>query len=105
MLEIPNETIQDEEISVATTSTAQLVTRKRGCAKDYLAVQNFPSFEDAINFVKEEKIWSVTKRTQTTHYYRCNLQPARKKPPCSASVCITKHEDNNKATLFRTIGT
>ena len=55
MLEIPNETIQDEEISVATTPTAQLVTRKRGCAKDYLAVQNFPSFEDAINFVKEEK--------------------------------------------------
>ena len=99
MIEVPNTTVSTPDSGQSAVNSK----RMRGSSRNYYFSKVFDSLEEAIKDVQDEKVWSIKNRKPNTIYYRCNLQPARKKPACSAAVCIRKHTTNNKASIFRTM--
>ena len=92
MIEVPNITSTTAETSASSTTAKPT----RGASKSYYCTAVCDNLDDALQLVKEEKIWTVKSKVPSAIYYRCNLQKKRAKPQCSASVCIKKHSNSNK---------
>ena len=83
---------------ISTEETYASTSKKRGEAIRYYR----EDLEEAVNLIKEEKIWTVKNKTINKIYYRCNLQSKRSKPSCSATIYIHNHKNSNKVSIYRT---
>ena len=87
---------------ISTEETYASTSKKRGEAIRYDRTNSCEDLEEAVNLIKEEKIWTVKNKTINKIYYRCNLQSKRAKPSCSASIYIHNHKNSNKVSIYRT---
>ena len=98
MIEVP----QNSTTIISTTETSATTSKKRGEGRRYYCTNSCENLEEAINLIKDEKIWTVKNKTINTIYYRCNLQSRRSRPECAAAIYIHKHKNNNKVSIYRT---
>jgi len=98
MFEVP----QNSTTIISTSETSATTSKKRGEGRRYYCTNSCENLEEAMNLIKEERIWTVKNKTINTIYYRCNLQSKRAKPECSAAIYIHKHKNNNKVSIYRT---
>ena len=77
----------------------------RGLKRTYYADITFESAEEAIAFVKSEKIWSHPKLSKTSQgnkfFYRCNLCVERG-PQCAAAIYLLYINTSQRVILNRT---
>ena len=99
MIEVP----QNSTTKISTTETSATTFKKRGEGRRYYCTNSCENLEEAMNLIKEERLWTVKNKTINTIFYRCNLQSKRAKPECSAAIYIHKHKNNNKKYICKYI--
>ena len=92
--------ITDSSISSTSTNNSK---KKRGKSRRYYFSSEHQSFSEAKKVIDDENIWTALTPKINTHYYRCKKVVCRSSTWCSAAVYILKHEDSNKASIYRTI--
>ena len=73
------EVSQNSTMITSLTETSATTSKKRGVGRRYYCTNSCENLEEAINLMKDEKIWTVKNKTINTIYYRCNLQSRRSK--------------------------
>jgi len=97
-----DDTNDTTDSSIATTSTNNS-KKKRGVNRKYYFSSDHESFIEAKKLIDSEKTWTAITPKNNTHYYRCNKVVSRSSKWCSAAVYIYKHQDSNKASIYRTM--
>jgi hypothetical protein len=87
---------------ISTTETFATTSKKRGEGRRYYCTNSCENLEEAMNLIKDEKIWTVKNKSINAIYSRCNLQRRRSKPECSAAIYMHKHKNKNKVSIYRT---
>lgn len=88
----------DEYISDATPPPIQKQKAKRNC-KNWVKVEEYPTYEAAMNEVKAETVWAVTSSNETTTTFRCNKVKPRSQQ-CHSGLKIVLNDYNLSVSLY-----
>ena len=96
----------ESDVSITTEVVKKLKKNKTKTFKNWLIDSNFDSRDEALEWIREEKCWSIVRTTEnnagTRVEYRCNKVPSRG-VQCTSALYLLYNADSMKVTKYVTL--